>query len=251
MNGREQLYGIHPVREALRAGRRKAHRLRVRQGSRREPLSEIVAIARELGIPIAEVEPAELTRLVPPGAPSQGVVLEADPLPEVPLEILVGDSAASGGFRSLVALDGVEDPQNVGAIARVAEAAGARGLILTRRRAPPLGPAVARASSGAIEWLPTARVTNLVRTLNWLKSMDFWIFGADPEGDQDLFELPARLAQGHRVVVLGAEGKGLRQSVTRALDHRLRIPTAGRLGSLNVSSAAAVVLFELARRART
>jgi 23S rRNA (guanosine2251-2'-O)-methyltransferase len=251
VSGREQLYGIHPVREALRAGRRKVHRLRVRKGSQRGPLSEIAALARELGIPIAEVEPAALTRMVPPGAPSQGVVLEADPLPEVPLEVLAGDPASSGGFRSLVALDGVEDPQNVGAIARVAEAAGVGGLILTRRRAPPLGPAVARASAGAIEWLPMARVPNLVRTLNWLKSNGFWIFGADPEGDQGLFEVPARLVQGHRVVVLGAEGHGLRQSVVRALDHRLRIPTAGRVGSLNVSSAAAVVLFELARRAGT
>ena len=152
--------------------------------------------------------------------------------------------------RCRVALDGVEDPQNVGAIARVAEAAGASGLILTRRRAPPLGPAVARASAGAIEWLPVARVPNLSRALNQLKNHDFWIFGADPEGDLDVYQLTDRMLAGHRVVVLGAEGAGLRPGVVRVLDHRLCIPLAGRVGSLNVSAAAAVVLFEMGRRSR-
>lgn len=244
--GRERLYGIHPIREALRAGRRRMCRLRVRAGRRRPELAEIVAAARAAGVPVEETSPDELGRGLEPGANHQGVVLEAGPLPEVPLADLV---RAVPTPRSLVALDGVEDPRNVGAILRVAEAAGVDGLLLTRRRAPPLGPVVARASAGASEWLPVARVPNLVRALNQLKSLGFWIFGADPSAPLDVFGLPDRLVGGDRVVVLGAEGRGMRPAVARAVDHRVRVPMGGRVASLNVSAAAAVLLFELGRRA--
>jgi 23S rRNA (guanosine2251-2'-O)-methyltransferase len=244
-DGRERLYGIHPVREALRARRRPLHRLRVRAGRGRPDLEAIVAAAAGAGVPVEASSPEQLGRGLDPGANHQGVVLEAGPLPEVPLEALVGSLVAP---RSLVALDGVEDPQNVGAIVRVAEAAGAGGLLLTRRRAPPLGPVVARASAGAVEWLPVARVANLVRSLNQLKSLGFWLFGADPAAALGVFDLPDRLVQGDRVVVLGGEGRGLRPSVGRAVDHRVRVPMAGRVASLNVSAAAAVLLFELGRR---
>jgi 23S rRNA (guanosine2251-2'-O)-methyltransferase len=243
---RERLYGIHPVREALRAGRRPVRRLRIRAGSRRAEVIEIVAAAVAAGIPVEESKPDELTRGLEPGANHQGVVLETVSLPEIPLAQLVSSVPAP---RSLVALDGVEDPQNVGAIVRVAEAAGVGGLLLTRRRAPPLSPVVARASAGALEWLPAARVTNLVRALKELKSIGFWVFGADPTGSMDVFALPDRLVQGDRVVVLGAEGRGLRPAVARALDHPVRVPMAGRVASLNVAAAAAVLLFELGRRA--
>jgi 23S rRNA (guanosine2251-2'-O)-methyltransferase len=156
----------------------------------------------------------------------------------------------TGRQKQLIALDGVEDPQNVGAIARVAEAAGVGGMILTRRRCPPLSPAVSRASAGAIEWLPCARVPNLPRALKQLKSAGFWTFGTDSEADLDLFELSDRVVTGDRVVVLGAEGKGMRRGVDRVLDYRLRIPLGGKVASLNVSAAAAVILFELKRRSQ-
>jgi 23S rRNA (guanosine2251-2'-O)-methyltransferase len=176
------------------------------------------------------------------------VVLEAEPLPELSLESLLHSIAAEN--PTLVALDGVEDPQNLGAIARVAEAAGVAGLILPRRRSAPLSPAVARASAGAIEWLPCARVPNLPRALNELKSKGFWVFGSEPEASLDLFELPDRALEGRRVVVFGAEGRGVRRGVERVLDYRVRIPLGGRVASLNVSSAAAVFLFELNRRSQ-
>ena len=151
---------------------------------------------------------------------------------------------------TLVALDGVEDPQNLGAIVRVAEAAGVHGLILTRRRAPQLTAAVARASAGAIEWLPVGRVGNLTRSLESLKERGYWVFGASPTATDDLYELPDRVVSGNRVVVLGAEGRGIRPGVEGALDHVVQIPMGGRVGSLNVSTAAAIVLFELKRRDR-
>lgn len=241
----EVIYGIHPVREALRAGRRKTRRLRVRAGRGRPELAEIISAARAAGIPIEEASDEALTRGLSFGVSHQGVVLEAGAVPEVELSDLIGSGSES---RTLVALDGVVDPQNLGAIIRVAEAAGVAGLILTRRRSPPLSPAVARASAGAVEWLAVARVPNLVRALNRLKTQGFWVFGADPGGDLDLFRLPDRVAAGNRVLVLGAEGKGLRPAIFQTLDHRVQIPTVGQVASLNVSTAAAVLLFELRRR---
>ncbi len=232
------------MREALRARRRRLHRLRVRAGDRRPAIAELVALAAAAAVPVEEVEVEELGRLAGPGVPHQGVVLAAGPLPEVSLAALAGRGDPP---RTLVALDGVEDPQNLGAIARVAEAAGATGLLVTRRRAPPLGPTVARASAGAIEWLPVARVVNLSRALEELKGLGFWVFGASPDAADDLFRLDSRVLRGDRVLVLGAEGRGIRTGIDRVVDHRVRIPMAGRVGSLNVSAAAAVVLFELAR----
>ena len=233
------------MREALRAGRRELLRLRIEKGSARSEVEEIVAAARDADVPIEEVSASQLAAGLEAGSALQGVVLEAGALPELTLEALADSGAAP---RTLVALDGVEDPQNVGAIARVAEACGVGGLLLTRRRAAPLGSAVSRASAGAIEWLPVARVPNLCRALNELKKTGFWIFGADLGTAEDVFGLTDRIVAGDRVLVLGAEGRGLRPGVRETLDHRIRIPLEGRVASLNVASAAAVLLFELRRR---
>ena len=143
------------------------------------------------------------------------------------------------------------NPQNLGTIIRVAEAVGALGLVLTARRAPPLGAAVARASAGAVEHLPVSRVGNLRRALGQLKDGGFWVIGADAETGEDLFQTRDRIWQGDLVLVFGAEGRGIRRGVLELLDHRIRIPMVGRVGSLNVASAAAVVLFEVVRRGRT
>jgi 23S rRNA (guanosine2251-2'-O)-methyltransferase len=241
---RQDIAGLHPVREALRARRRPLYRLGVRAGEGRAALAELVALATAAEVVVEEVDSDELARRAGPGVAHQGVVLTAGPLPELTLEALAAGSASP---RTLVALDGVEDPQNLGAIARVAEASGAAGLLLTQRRAPPLGPAVARASAGAIEWLPVARVVNLARALRALKERGFWVFGAFPDAPDDLFQLEPRVRRGDRVVVLGAEGRGIRSGIEQLIDHRVKIPMAGHVASLNVSAAAAVVLFELAR----
>lgn len=236
-----RLYGVHPVREALRARRRRLDRLHLRPGARGPELDDLRRLAAEAGVPILE----EAAFAEDPEVNTQGVVLEAGPLPEHSLADLAlrGDAP-----RMIVALDRVEDPQNVGAIARVAEAAGASGMVLTRRHAPPLTAAVARASAGAIEWLPTARVANLRNGLNLLKEKGFWVFGAEAGCGVSLFELPDHLLTGHRVVVLGAEGRGMRPGTAALVDHRVEIPMAGSVASLNVSAAAAVILFELGRR---
>lgn len=247
------LTGFHAVHEALRAGRRRIDRLLVRDARERGEEERLIELARSAGIPVEWVEDRVLERIAGPDVRTQGVALQAGPIPELSLEVLIEQSSATSGDtgsgRRLVLLDGVEDPQNVGAIARVAESAGCAGLILTDRRAPPLTAAVSRASAGAIEWLPVARVTNLVRALEALKEARFWILAAALEESRSLFELPDRILTGDLAVVLGAEGRGIRPSVLEQADHRIQIPMRGRVESLNVSTAGAVILYELLRRA--
>ena len=245
----EHLTGLNPIREALSARRRELRRLDVRAGATHPGVVLIVARARQLGVRVREIAEKDAERLASPG-----VELDAGLLPELGLEELLlllpaTRIDARSGPRTLVALDGVEDPQNLGAIARVAESAGALGLVLTHRQAPPLSAAVSRASAGAIEWLPVARVPNLARALETLQGEGFWVLGADAGAADSLYDLPDRLARADRVVVFGAEGRGLRPGVAKRLDQKLRIPLRGKVDSLNVSTAASVVLFELERRA--
>jgi len=239
------LTGFHPVREALRARRRKLGCLRL-EGSPRPEWEELRELASDAGIRVVE-EPASLGSSDATRAP--WVRLEAGPLPELDLSVLLAGTPTPP--QTLLALDGVEDPQNLGAIARVADASGVGGLVLTHRHAPPLSEAVSRASAGAIEWLPVCRVPNLVRALRALKEQGFWVVGADLEAETDLFSAPDAWLRPPRVLVMGSEGSGLRRGVTEAIDHRIRIPMSGRIDSLNVSTAAAVILFELGRRDRT
>lgn len=244
----QRLTGLHVVREALRAGRRPLGRLLAADPPSRRAAQEIFELARQAGVSVEPMVREKLDRLLPPGTKSQGFVLEAGPLPELSLEELLG--AGAEGARVWVALDGVEDPQNLGAVARVAEGSGCSGLLLPRRRSSPLSPAASRASAGALEHLPVGRITNLRAALRSLREGGFWLLGADEEGPLDLFAAPERLFSGDLVVVLGAEGRGIRPGVAALLDHRVRIPMQGHVASLNVAAAAAVLLFELVRRRR-
>ena len=176
------------------------------------------------------------------GSPKIGVAITADI--EDLFEPAVGQSKTA---RLLLALDGVEDPQNLGALLRVADGAGVDGVVLTERRSAPLSPVAVKASAGATEHLRIARVVNLVRALEELKRRNLWIIGLDERGtsDYDQFDLT-----GDCVIVLGREGAGLHDLVRRTCDHLLRIPMAGGVSSLNVSAAGAVVLYEASRQRR-
>lgn len=235
------------MREALRAGRRVLRRLVLFENVDPTLAQELVLLARQRGVAV-ETRGREALHARPGLERAQGVTLEAGPLPELALDELAG--LGSAGSRRLLALDGVEDPQNLGALARVADAAGVAGIVLTERRAPPLSAAVSRASAGAIEHVPVARVPNLSRALDWLQGRGFWVVGAEAEQGDDLYAVPDRILQGDLVLVLGAEGRGIRAGIRAAVDHRVRIPMAGQVASLNVATAGAVILFELARRQR-
>lgn len=263
-DGGDWLTGLHSVEEALRAGRRRVERLCLRDGARSPELDRVAELARARKISVELVDEATFEEICGPELRSQGLALRAGALPELALEALLARTgppvvtggqesvhvAGQGPARRLVVLDGVEDPQNVGAIARVAESAGCLGLVLGEHRSAPLSPAVSRASAGAIEWLPVARVPNLSRGLEALKEAGFWILAAAPgEGSECLYDLDDRVLTGDLVVVLGAEGRGIRPSVLAQADHRIRIPMLGQVASLNVSTAGAVILYELLRRA--
>jgi 23S rRNA (guanosine2251-2'-O)-methyltransferase len=189
----------------------------------------------------AEVDERELTRLA--GSPDhQGIVAEVDPYPYAdPGSLLSADDAL------VVALDGVQDPRNLGATCRAAEAAGAAGVVIPSRRSAQVTAAAVKAAAGATEHLAIARVTNLVRWLEAAKGAGAWVHGADaaaatPYTDADL--------RGRAVLVLGGEGKGLRRLVGERCDLVVSIPLAGAVASLNVATAAAVLLFEAVRQRR-
>lgn len=240
------LYGQHAVEAALANPRRRIQRLLLSEagsGAGRTILD--LSKTRPEGCPIP-VEPADgraISELLPPGAVHQGVAARVLPLPASHVEDVCGRGAARS---TVVILDQVTDPQNVGAILRSAAAFGADAVILTDRNAPPETGALAKAASGALEVVPLVRVTNLVRAIDALKEAGFWCAGLAAEASQTLAE--ARLS-GRVALVLGSEGEGLRRLTRERCDILVRLPTGGPIGHLNVSNAAAVALYELARDA--
>jgi len=192
-------------------------------------------------------EPREQLTVVAKTPAHQGVVALVRAQEMLSIEDLFEPLGGDGGARLLLALDGVEDPQNLGALLRVADGAGVDGVLLTERRSAPLSPVAIKASAGATEHLRIARVVNLVRALEELKKRNLWIIGLDERGtsDYDHFDMT-----GDCVLVLGREGAGLHELVRKTCDHLLRIPMAGGVSSLNVSAAGAVVLYEAFRQRR-
>jgi 23S rRNA (guanosine2251-2'-O)-methyltransferase len=224
------LYGRNAVLEALR-GPRTIHRAWVQD----EGLADAV---RAAGVPFETAGAARLEELC--GSPShQGIVCDAAPYSYAdPASLLEGDQPL------VVALDQVQDPQNLGAICRSAEGAGAAGVVIPERRAAEVTPAVCRASAGAVEHLPVARVRNLADFLAEAKRTGAWVYGADASATRPYTDVDWT---GPVVIVLGAEGRGLRPRVREACDDLVRLPLHGRVESLNVSAAAAVLLYEAVR----
>jgi len=245
----EVLYGVHPVEEALKAGKRRFDHVLVARERQDERLERLVNLCRQAGVRVRQEAREQLT-LLAQTAGHQGVVAMVRPQEFLTIEDLFTpnlSAAKAGTARLLLALDGVEDPQNLGALLRVADGAGVDGVVLTERRSAPLSPVAVKASAGAAEHLRIARVVNLVRALEELKTHNLWIVGLDERGtaDYDQFDLT-----GDCVIVLGREGAGLHDLVRRTCDHLLRIPMAGGVSSLNVSAAGAVVLYEAFRQRR-
>lgn len=234
------LLGIHAVEEALQAGR-PLDRIVIAIGRHGTRMEEIVRRARERGVPIRFEDRGQLDRLAM-SRDHQGVIALAASRAALALEDLLEKKTSQS---LLVLLDGVEDPQNLGAIVRTALAAGAEGVIIPERRAAGLTDAVSRASAGALEHLPVARVKNLVRAMEQLKEAGYWLIGLDESGKQNYTEADYKGAVG---IVLGGEGHGLHELTRKSCDFIVSIPTTGPVRSLNVSVAAGVVLFEVVRQ---
>jgi 23S rRNA (guanosine2251-2'-O)-methyltransferase len=242
--GGDLVAGRQAVRELLAAGSRPVHDLWMAEGSdESEILVEITDLATEARVPIREVSRARLEAAAATEAP-QGVLAHAAPLKEHTLDELVSRSPRPGA-PFLVALDGVTDPHNLGAVLRSAEVAGATGVVLPRHRSALVTPTVAKAAAGAIEHLPIAVVPGLPAGLARLAELGVWIVGLDEDAEAPLFGM--QIATEPLALVLGAEGRGLGRLTAQRCELLVTIPRHGQIGSLNVSAAATLACFEVAR----
>lgn len=238
----EILYGLHAVREALKAETRPLQRMLVLRTDKQ--FTDIVHLARSRRIPIHVQPLASFDRLVPNGK-HQGVIAFASAKVYQTEDSILAGAAQRHEPPFLVILDGVEDPHNLGAVLRTAEGAGVHGVIIPERRAAGLTPVVGKASAGAIDHIPVARVTNISRSIESLKEAGVWIYGVTPSASKIFTDVDLRDPVG---LVLGGEGTGIRPGVLQHCDDCIRIPLRGRVESLNVSAAAAIVLFEAVRQ---
>lgn len=242
--GGEQVEGRQAVRELLLAGNRRVKEVWVATDlDDNEVVSDIVDIARSMRVTVSEVNRKRLEAAARSEAP-QGVIAYAAPLPEAELADLLKRRPGNPPF--LVAVDGVTDPGNLGALLRCCEGAGVHGVVLPRHRAVHVTPTVAKAAAGAVEHVPMAVVGGLPAALARIKEAGIWVVGLDDGADRDLFELGDLAAEGV-CLVLGAEGAGLSRLVRERCDLIVSIPMRGRLSSLNVSAAAALATYEVAR----
>ncbi len=237
----EWIAGRNAVAEALRAGR-PIDRLLVAKGERSPRLGAILAQCRERGIPIKETDPRRMDELC--GPHHQGVAAAAACKDYASPEDILALAGRRGEPPFIVLCDGLEDPHHLGAILRTAEAAGAHGVIVPRRRSVGLTQTVYKTSAGAVEYLPVARVANLAETIRVLKERGLWIFGLDMDGGD---WCAADLTGGIGIVV-GAEGQGLSRLVRERCDAILSLPMKGKIQSLNASVATGIVLYEAARQ---
>jgi 23S rRNA (guanosine2251-2'-O)-methyltransferase len=240
--GGDQVEGHNAVRELLTARRRRVRELWVATGPDRSGVDEIVSLASEAGVRVRRVTGEQLAARARTDAP-QGVLARAEPV--APADV---DELLSGPDAFLVALDGVTDPGNLGAVLRVAETAGATGAVLPRHRSARLGPAAVKAAAGAVEHLPVATVSGVPALLDRAARAGVWSVGLDARGTADVFALD--VADRPLVVVLGAEGRGLSRLARERCEVLAGIPMRGALDSLNVATAAAVACHAIARARR-
>src|SRR5882724_3840300 len=238
------IYGINAVTESLKARGRSFEWVGVAKERHDLRLQRVVDGCRRQGVAVSFVSRSELDRMAGNNA-HQGVVAVTSGKQYSDLDDVV--AAKRGQYSLVVVLDGVEDPHNLGAILRTADAAGADGVVIPERRAAGITGTVAKASAGASEHLPVAKVTNISRTLEELKSKGLWIAGLDERGKESYDKVDYKI---DCAVVLGAEGKGLHDLVKRKCDFLVSIPMLGKVPSLDVSVAAAVVLYEIVRQRR-
>lgn len=238
------IYGLNSVAEALKARGRAFEWVGVAKERHDLRLQRVIEECRKISIPVRFLPRVELDRMAGTGA-HQGVVAVTSAKQYADLDDVI--ASKRGEYSLIVVLDGVEDPHNLGAILRTADAVGANGVVIPERRASGITGTVAKSSAGASEHLPVAKVTNISRTLEELKSKNIWTVGLDERGGQAYDTVDYKM---DCAVVLGAEGKGLHDLVKRKCDFLVSIPMLGKVPSLNVSVAAGVVLYEIARRRR-
>ncbi|MFQ5673070.1 MAG: 23S rRNA (guanosine(2251)-2'-O)-methyltransferase RlmB [Nitrospinales bacterium] len=240
------VYGINPVLHALKLAQRACHKIVVEQGRPAPRIRPLLESARRDGIRV-ETLPRAVFGKKYPGRAHQGIVGHFSPKATLPLDELIRRAFEQTPQPTLAVLDCIQDPRNLGAIIRSAEAQGIQGIVLPKNRSAPLNETVAKCSAGAVESIPIATATNLAKALETLKSAGFWIVGVDMAGEKPCgefaFDSPTAL-------VLGGEEKGIRPLLKRACDFTVCIPMSGTVGSLNVSTAGAILFYEILRQKR-
>jgi 23S rRNA (guanosine2251-2'-O)-methyltransferase len=238
------LFGIHVVEEALASRGRACEYVAVTSSRGDARIQKIVQLARAAGVPVRPMPRDQLTRLAKTEH-HQGVVAVTAEKSYSDLEEVLAHRR--GQYAFLLLLDGIEDPHNLGAIIRTAEAAGADGIVIPERRAAGVTATAAKASAGASEYLPVAKVTNLSRAIEEVKSRNVWTVGLDERAPQTYDQIDYKM---DCAVILGAEGHGLHEQIRKKCDFLVSIPMLGKVPSLNVSVAGAVVMYEIARQRR-
>jgi 23S rRNA (guanosine2251-2'-O)-methyltransferase len=238
------IFGVSPVFEALRSEKRKIDKIYVADGSNEQRLLQIVGLAREKHIPFTRIPRANLSKFVESEANHQGVVAFVAAASYADADELLDEISASEQPLCVV-LDGVEDPRNLGAILRTVECAGVNGVFLPDRRAVGLNETVAKSSAGATEYVKVAKVTNLNRLIEDLKSRNIWVVGTSVDTEKSYVDWDWTQPT---ALVIGGEGKGLHRLVAENCDVLVKIPMSGQIESLNVSVATGVVLFEANRQ---
>ena len=239
----DMLEGRNSVLEALKSGR-SINRIYVAKGDREGSVNQIIAMARQSHLLIQEVDRVKLDAMSQTHA-HQGVIALAAAKDYVEVDDILASAAASGKPPFIIILDEITDSYNLGSILRTANAAGAHGVIIPKRRAVGLTSAVSKASAGAIEYVPVARVTNIVQTIENLKKQNIWVVGTDSSGDKSYFE---RDLTGSIALVIGSEGEGMGKLVRESCDFIVNIPMLGQISSLNAAVAGAIVTYEILRQ---
>ena len=237
------LIGRNAVTEALRAGRG-INKLLLAEGDKEGAVSEILALAKERGIVTQFVERSKIEAIAG-GLRHQGVLAYAAPVAYAELEDILKAAEEKGEDPFLLLLDELEDPHNLGALLRTADATGVHGVLIPKRRSVPLTATVAKTSAGAIEYVPVARIGNITQTLKALKDKGFWVAGADMDGTQNYYEADLT---GPLVLVVGSEGKGMGRLTKEACDFIVKMPMTGRINSLNASVAGSILMYESMRQ---
>lgn len=237
------LVGRNAVTEALKSGRG-INKLWIASGDREGSVSEIAALAKERGIVVQYVERAKIEALAG-GHRHQGVLAYVAPVPYAELDDILKAAEEKGEAPFLVLLDELEDPHNLGALLRTADATGVHGILIPKRRSVSLNATVAKTSAGAVEYVPVARIGNIAQTLKKLKEKGFWVAGADMDGEEAYYEADLT---GPLVLVVGSEGRGMSRLTKEACDFIVSMPMVGRINSLNASVAGSILMYESMRQ---
>lgn len=237
------LVGRNAVTEALKSGRG-INKLWIASGDREGSVAEIAALAKERGIVVQYVERAKIESLAG-GHRHQGVLAYVAPVPYAELDDILKAAEEKGEAPFLALLDELEDPHNLGALLRTADATGVHGILIPKRRSVSLNATVAKTSAGAVEYVPVARIGNIAQTLKKLKEKGFWVAGADMDGEKAYYEADLT---GPLVLVVGSEGRGMSRLTKEACDFIVSMPMVGRINSLNASVAGSILMYESMRQ---